>query len=56
MGYAAAEGAPYLLRLLTDLANFLHAYVDLNANEDSESYEFVSLFVCLLFLLLHMPF
>ena len=39
----------YLLRLLTDLANFLHAYVDLNGFDDFESYEFASLFVCLFF-------
>ena len=56
MGYAATEGAPYLLRLLTNLANFLHAYVDLNAYDDFESNKFLSLFVGLLLLLLHMPF
>ena len=29
----------------------MHAYVEFNANDDFESYEFVSLFVCLLFIM-----
>ena len=40
---------PYLLRLLTDQVNFWYAYWDLDAYDDFDSYEFLSLFVCLLF-------
>ena len=40
---------PYLLRLLTDQVNFWYAYWDLDAHDDFGSYEFLSLFVCLLF-------
>ena len=58
MGYALLKGQQvaliellFFLRLLTDEANFLHAYVEFNANDDFESNEFLSLFVCLLFIM-----
>ena len=40
---------PFFLRLLTDSVIFWYAYEELDVHDDFDNYEFLSLFVCLLF-------